>query len=153
LHLLLDTHLSFVDPRRCFRRFRSGAPPRSAIAAIELFVSAASAWEIARKSRLASCHALLPSPPIWPAVVEAQAYYRAPITFAQAQGGGSLAAPHKDPSTTYRCAGYDRLVILVSNSSGFLTPMRQTVWSNARGTVEAGGPPKKSPVDDNETIR
>lgn len=97
-------------------------PARSAIedAGNYVFVSAASAWEIATKIRIGK----LPGATVIAAdimgVVIAQGFGRLPISFEHGQAAGALPGPHKDP--------FDRMLIaqamldglvLVSNERNF----------------------------------
>lgn len=120
MRLLLDTH-AFL-----WWSLADASLPRRAYAAVEddlsnVFVSAASAWEITTKHRIGKL------PPraavIANDVVEAirlQGFAELPITMAHAQHAGAVAGAHKDP--------FDRMLIaqalledltLVSNETVF----------------------------------
>ena len=102
MRLLLDTH--------AFIWWIAGNPSLSATAQAaiddptnDVFVSAASAWEIATKHRIGK----LPDAAALAADVEAaiadQGFAALPITIRHAQLAGSLPGPHRDP--------FDRMLI------------------------------------------
>jgi PIN domain nuclease of toxin-antitoxin system len=102
VRLLLDTH--------AFIWWIAGNPSLSATAQAaiddptnDVFVSAASAWEIATKHRIGK----LPDAAALAADVEAaiadQGFAALPITIRHAQLAGSLPGPHRDP--------FDRMLI------------------------------------------
>ena len=95
--LLLDTHV-FLWWRADDRRLRTHA--RDAIATADVvFVSAASAWEVAIKRALGR----LQIPDTIEAGVLASGFERLPISFAHAEAAGQLPPHHADP--------FDRLLI------------------------------------------
>ncbi|HKX09648.1 MAG TPA: type II toxin-antitoxin system VapC family toxin [Stellaceae bacterium] len=107
------------------------ASARGAIAdeANEIFVSAASAWEIATKHRLGK----LPSAAALVAdiggAIAAQGFAELPISLAHAERAGALPGPHRDP--------FDRMLIaqamlddlvLVSNDTAFDAYGARRLW-------------------------
>lgn len=95
--LLLDTHVFLWwradDPRL-------GAPARAAIAEADVvFVSAATAWEVAIKSALGR----LRIPGTVAEGVAESGFERLPIDFAHAEAAGALPPLHRDP--------FDRLLV------------------------------------------
>lgn len=117
--LLLDTHALLwwlAGDRRLSKAARAAISDESN----EVFVSAASAWEIATKSRLGK----LPVPALAGAgmmrAITAQGFSELSITIAHADRAGSLPGEHRDP--------FDRMLIaqaqaeaipIVSNESVF----------------------------------
>ncbi len=119
MNLLLDTHVFLWwiagDPAL-------SGPARAAIGddSNTVFVSAASAWEIATRFRIGKFSGIAPIAADLAAVLDAQGFVPLPITFAHGQAAGALPGPLKDP--------FDRMLIaqamldsmvLVSNEQGF----------------------------------
>ena len=103
LNLLLDTH-AFLwwiagDEALSMRA-------RSAIEDADntVFVSAASAWEIATKYRIGKLPGAAAIVTDMAAVLTAQGFVRLPISFEHGQAAGALPGPHKDP--------FDRMLIV-----------------------------------------
>jgi len=118
VRLLLDTHAllwAATDPRRI---------PAAAFAALrdpdnERFVSAASAWEIATKTRLGKLigGALATD---FVADVRRQGFRVLPVGAQDAQDGGNLPGPHTDPFDRLLMAqALRRGLVLVSNEAAF----------------------------------
>jgi PIN domain nuclease of toxin-antitoxin system len=119
LDLLLDTH--------AFLWWVAGDAALSmrARSAIEdtgntVFVSAASAWEIATKFRVGKLPGAARIVADLSGVIVAQGFVSLPISFAHGQAAGALPGPHKDP--------FDRMLmaqamlddmVLVSNEQRF----------------------------------
>jgi PIN domain nuclease of toxin-antitoxin system len=94
-----------------------------------VFVSAATAWEIATKIRIGKLPGATTIAAGLADVVVGQGFVRLPITFAHAQAAGGLPGPHKDP--------FDRMLIaqamldgvaLVSNERLFDTYGVTRLW-------------------------
>lgn len=102
MRLLLDTHtfLWWLDGDR-----RLSRAARAAIAADQnvVFVSAASAWEIATKSRLGKLPGAENVAADVPACVSGQLFEPLDITLLHAQRAGRLPGHHRDP--------FDRMLI------------------------------------------
>ena len=102
MRLLLDTHtlLWWLDgDRRLSRRARTAlADDDNAI-----FVSAASAWELAAKARLGKLPGALDVATDVAGCLTRQGFLDLPITVHHAQRAGSLQIPHRDP--------FDRMLI------------------------------------------
>jgi PIN domain nuclease of toxin-antitoxin system len=102
VRLLLDTHtlLWWLDGDR--RLSRAG---RSAIAAEDnvVFVSAASAWELATKARLGKLPGAVDVATDVAGCLSRQGFLDLPITVVHAQRAGSLRIDHRDP--------FDRMLI------------------------------------------
>jgi PIN domain nuclease of toxin-antitoxin system len=117
LRLLLDTHALLWwladDPA-----LSAGARAAIAEPANLVFVSAASAWEIATKNRIGK----LPGAGLFSdrlgEIVAQEGFLELPISFAHADKAGSLPGAHRDP--------FDRMLIAQSVISGL------TLVSNER---------------------
>jgi PIN domain nuclease of toxin-antitoxin system len=128
LDLLLDTH--------AFLWWLAGdtalsTPARTAIeeTANTVFVSAASAWEIAAKFRIGKLPGAASIAADLTGVLAAQGFLRLPISFAHGQAAGALAGPHRDP--------FDRMLmaqamlddmVLVSNEQRFDSYGVRRLW-------------------------
>jgi PIN domain nuclease of toxin-antitoxin system len=128
MRLLLDTH--------AFLWWLDGDASLSLIAretiadeANEVFLSAASAWEITTKHRLGKLPGAALVAADVAACVAGQGFLELPITLAHAQIAGSLAGPRRDP--------FDRMLIaqamveslvLVSNELAFDAYGARRLW-------------------------
>jgi PIN domain nuclease of toxin-antitoxin system len=111
LHLLLDTH--------AFLWWLAGdaalsKPARTAIedAANVIFVSAASAWEIAAKVRIGKLPGAASIVADLAAVLANQGFVALPISFEHGQAAGSLPGPHTDP--------FDRMLVVQAMRDGMV---------------------------------
>lgn len=128
MRILLDTHallwwLAGDD--------RLSPPAQRAIAdeANEVFVSAASAWEIATKHRIGKLPGAGPLAVDFAREIQQQGFTPLPITLEHGQVAGALGGEHRDP--------FDRMLIaqareekmaLVSNESAFDASDVPRVW-------------------------
>lgn len=109
--LILDTHALlwwlFDDPHL-------SEPARQAIADPErrIWVSAASAWEIATKDRLGKLPEAGDVPHRLPHYLRKARFLELPITIEHSLRAGSLPGPHRDP--------FDRMLIAQSFTTGYL---------------------------------
>jgi PIN domain nuclease of toxin-antitoxin system len=94
-----------------------------------VFVSAASAWEIAAKFRIGKLPGVVAIADDLGAALEAQGFVPLPITFVHGQTAGSLPGPLKDPFDRMLIAQamLDRMV-LVSNEQGFGSYGVRRLW-------------------------
>jgi PIN domain nuclease of toxin-antitoxin system len=128
LNLLLDTHafLWWIAGDPALSR-----PARTAIGdeSNTVYVSAASAWEIATKFRIGKLPGVAAVAGNLAAVLGAQGFVPLPVAFAHGQAAGALPGPLKDP--------FDRMLIaqamldrmtLVSNERGFGVYGVQRLW-------------------------
>jgi PIN domain nuclease of toxin-antitoxin system len=96
LSLLLDTHVFLWwlddDPR-----LGGGARARIADPAAAVFVSAATAWEIAIKSGLGRLHLAEPAEDFVPREIERGGFRPLPVTVDHALAVRTLAPHHRDP--------------------------------------------------------
>jgi PIN domain nuclease of toxin-antitoxin system len=119
LKLLLDTHTliwwGLDDPRL-------GAAARDAIGAAdnEIFVSAASAMEIATKHRLGKLPQAERLARDFETMVAAMGFQPLSITIAHAQFAGNLVVPHKDP--------FDRLLMAQAILEGMPLASNEAVF-------------------------
>ena len=102
MRVLLDTHalLWWLAGDKSLSR-----PARTAIAdeENEIFVSAASAWEVATKHRIGKLPGAGPLAVDFAREVRQQGFAELPISFAHGQVAGSLPGEHRDP--------FDRMLI------------------------------------------
>ena len=114
MNLLLDTHvLIWWDEGR-----RLAAEARRAIAAADsVYVSAASAWEVAIKTRLGR---LRPIRTVEQAVDES-GFLELPVTFRHAERVGKLPPHHRDP--------FDRLLIAQADVEELTLVTRDAVFA------------------------
>ena len=102
MRLLLDTHtlLWWLDgDRRLSRRARTALGDEDNA----IFVSAASAWELATKARLGKLPGAIDVATDVAGCLARQGFLDLPITVHHAQRAGSLQIPHRDP--------FDRMLI------------------------------------------
>lgn len=113
MNLLLDTHvLIWWDEGR-----KLAAPARQAIEEADtVYVSAASAWEVAIKIGLGR---LRPARTVLEAVEES-GFRELPITFAHAERVAGLPAHHRDP--------FDRLLVAQAEAEGLTLVTRDPVF-------------------------
>jgi len=128
MRLLLDTH-TFLWAITGDKRLSRTAHALLSSFESEVFVSAASAWEISTKYRLGKLpetHSLMPG---IVGIVEQVGFHELPISLDHAQRAGSLAGTHNDP--------FDRMLIaqaqaenltLVSNERLFDSFGIRRVW-------------------------
>jgi PIN domain nuclease of toxin-antitoxin system len=119
VRLLLDTHALLwwlAGDERLSR------PARDAIgeAANEVFVSAASAWEITTKYRIGKLPTATHLASDIDAVLRSQGFQALPITIPHAQLAGMLPGPHRDPFDRMLVAqAQAERLVLVSNEEVF----------------------------------
>jgi len=115
LDLLLDTHalLWWLAGDTSL-----SVPARDAIGdpGNNVFVSAASAWEIATKFRIGKLPGAGSVISELADVVEAQGFVTLPISFAHGQMAGALPGPHRDP--------FDRMLVAqaIAHGAAVVTP-------------------------------
>ena len=119
MRLLLDTHALIW--------WLAGEPALSAdaTAAIidsenEVFVSAASAWEIATKYRVGRLPQAAALALDVPGALASQGFIELPITVRHGQAAGSLPGPHRDP--------FDRMLIAQATLAGLILVSNETVF-------------------------
>jgi PIN domain nuclease of toxin-antitoxin system len=119
VRLLLDTH--------AFLWWLAGdealsVPARTAIAdeSNEVFVSAATAWEIATKHRLGRLPGAAAIVADLDGAIADQSFTGLPITIQHGQVGGALPGPHRDPFDRMLMAqAMVESLVLVSNEASF----------------------------------
>ena len=107
------------------------APAREAIddARNDVFVSAASAWEIATKVRIGKLSGAVSIAADLAAVVASQGFVPLPITFAHGQIAGALPGPHRDPFDRMLVAqAMTESMVLVSNERQFNAYGVRCLW-------------------------
>lgn len=86
----------------------------------DVYVSAASAWEIATKHRLGKLAAAETLASDVAAAVAGQGFIELPITMRHAQAAGGLPGTHKDP--------FDRMLIAQASLENMVLVSRETVF-------------------------
>ena len=119
MNLLLDTH--------AFLWWIAGdaalsLPARDAIdnTGNAIFVSAASAWEIAAKVRIGKLSGAAAIAADLAAVLASQGFLSLPISFAHGQAAGALPGPRKDP--------FDRMLIAQAMQEGMALVSNETYF-------------------------
>ena len=116
MRLLLDTHVALwwhADDRRL-----RPAGRRAIGNAAEVWVSAASAWEVAIKSAMGR----LRSPGSFADAVAASGFRELPITFGHAAGAGALPGHHRDP--------FDRMLVAQAQVEGLTVVSHDDVFED-----------------------
>ncbi len=128
MKLLLDTHALIWwwtdDPQL-------PASARALIAdeALPVFVSAASAWEMATKHRLGRLGSVSAALPRFNALVQADGFGHLPITWQHALKAGGHAAEHRDPFDRMLAAQADlEGLTLVTRDEAFAQFGTRTAW-------------------------
>ena len=118
MRLLLDTH--------AFLWWAEDSPrlPRSARRAIQddndVFVSAATAWEVTTKHRLGKLRGADLIASDIPGAIAAQGFQELPLSVADAARAGALPGPHRDPFDRMLIAqALARDLVLISNDAAF----------------------------------
>jgi PIN domain nuclease of toxin-antitoxin system len=121
VRLLLDTH--------AFLWWLAGDPSLSSTAqsaigdqSNEIFVSAASAWEIAIKHRLGRLSDAAALAADIAAGLTGQGFIELPIAIRHAQAAGALLGPHKDP--------FDRMLIAQAAIESMTLVSKETVFDS-----------------------
>jgi PIN domain nuclease of toxin-antitoxin system len=109
VRLLLDTH-AFLWWLEGNRRLSQKARRAVAEPATEVFVSAASAWEIATKFRLGKLPGAAAIVDDIAGAVASQAFSSLFVTIVHAQRAGTLTGAHRDP--------FDRMLIAQAQTEG-----------------------------------
>ena len=119
MRLLLDTHALIW--------WLAGDPSLSADAKAaivnpenEVFVSAASAWEIATKSRIGRLPQAAALSLDVSGALASQGFIELPITVLHGQAAGSLPGPHRDP--------FDRMLIAQATFAGLVLVSNETLF-------------------------
>jgi PIN domain nuclease of toxin-antitoxin system len=117
--LLLDTHAFLwwlAGERKLSRRARAAieAPDE------EVFVSAASAWEIATKHRIGKLPGVAAIVQDLSGVIASQAFASLPISVVHAQRAGLLAGAHRDP--------FDRMLIAQARSEDLVLVSNERIF-------------------------
>jgi PIN domain nuclease of toxin-antitoxin system len=119
VRLLLDTHALLwwlAGNRRLSRKARDAIGD----VATRVFVSAASAWEIATKFRLGKLPGAAAIAGDIAGVVASQAFSPLAVTLQHAQRAGALAGKHRDP--------FDRMLIAQAQSEGLTLVTNEAVF-------------------------
>ena len=125
MRLLLDTHafLWWLDgDRRMSRKARALVADNDN----EVFLSAASVWEITTKARLGRLPRALAVAADVPAAMASQGFAPLSITTAHAQRAGSLPGSHRDP--------FDRMLVAQADLEGLPIVSIDAVFEEYRVT-------------------
>lgn len=128
MRALLDTHVLlwwFTDDARL------SAAARATIAdeANEIFVSAASAWEIATKVRLGKLESVPEAAVRFVELVDADGFAHLPMTHLHALRAGAYAHPHRDPFDRMLAAQSEiESLVLVTRDPAFASFDTRTLW-------------------------
>lgn len=117
--LLLDTHALLwwiAGDAHLSRAARRAIADESAT----VFVSAASAWEVATKVRLGKLSDPFGVSDALGAHVAAQGFHELPITLQHGRRAGNLPGPHKDP--------FDRMLIAQALGDGLTVVSNETIF-------------------------
>jgi PIN domain nuclease of toxin-antitoxin system len=130
VRLLLDTHTVLWwftnDPQL-------SAPARQAVAdeGNEVFVSAASAWEIATKQRLGRLPGVPEVARRFPELVAADGFTHLPVTYLHGLRAGGYEISHRDPFDRMLAAQSDlESLILVTRDPAFEVFRIRTLWES-----------------------
>jgi len=119
MRLLLDTH-SLLWWLAGDAALSTTARAAIADSANEVFVSAASAWEIGTKHRIGKLPGVGPLVAAFPAAIADQGFQPLPITLRHGQLAGTLPGPHRDP--------FDRMLIAQSMLEDLVLVSNETVF-------------------------
>jgi PIN domain nuclease of toxin-antitoxin system len=123
VRLLLDTHafLWWLDGDR---RMRPKARALVADEGNEVYVSAASVWEITTKARIGKLPGAIAVAADVPAAIRSQGFTPLSMSVAHAQRAGSLPGPHRDP--------FDRMLIAQAAIEGLTVLSVDPVFDDYR---------------------
>lgn len=119
--LLLDTHAFvwwLVGDSKLSRRARTAITDQDEV----VFVSAASAWELATKFRLGKLPNLTAIVKDLPAAIASQSFVELGVTVAHAQRAGGLVGDHRDP--------FDRMLIAQAQAEGLVLVSNEQLFDD-----------------------
>ncbi len=128
MRLLLDTHALLWwlagDVKQLSRRARAAIADEDSV----VFISAASAWEVATKQRIGKLDAVILTGQM-DAVILQQAFVALPISVEHAERAGALRGAHRDPFDRMLIAqAVAEQLVLVSNEAVFDSYGVQRLW-------------------------
>lgn len=128
MRVLLDTHALlwwFTDDPRLPETVRQVIANEGN----EIFVSAASAWEIATKHRLGKLRGLPELPSRFPELVAADGFAHLPMTYLHSLRAGGYASAHRDPFDRMLAAQSDlESLALITRDPAFKELGARTLW-------------------------
>lgn len=128
MRVLLDTHVLlwwFTDDIKLPETIRQMIADEDN----EIFVSAASAWEIATKHRLGKLKGLPELPSRFPELIAADGFAHLPITYLHSLRAGGYPTQHRDPFDRMLAAQSDlECLALVSRDPAFKEFGTRTLW-------------------------
>jgi PIN domain nuclease of toxin-antitoxin system len=128
MRLLLDTHALlwwFTDDERLSARIRALIADEK----YEIFVSAASAWEIATKQRIGKLDEVPEAASRFTELVAADGFIHLPITHLHSLRAGGYEVAHSDPFDRMLAAQSElESLALVTRDSAFKAFGNETIW-------------------------
>jgi len=128
MKLLLDTHALlwwFTDDPRLSQRAREALQDETN----EIFVSAASAWEIATKQRLGKLIGLPDPAGHFAALVDADGFQHLSVSFRHSLRAGGYDVPHRDPFDRMLAAQSEiESLPLVTRDAAFVSFGTRVFW-------------------------
>lgn len=119
MHILLDTH-ALLWWLAGDRQLSPAALDAIADSANDVFVSAASAWEVSTKHRLGKLPIAGPLAVDFGREMRAQGFEELPVTWAHAQVAGALVGEHRDP--------FDRMLIAQAREEKMALVSREMIF-------------------------
>ncbi len=128
MRLLLDTHALLWwftdDPRLSVRAREAILDERNTI-----YVSAASAWEIATKQRIGKLNGVPEATQFFPVLVAADGFINLAITYVHSLRAGAYTVPHRDPFDRMLAAQSEiEMCALVTQDPAFEAFLCHTFW-------------------------
>ena len=121
MRLLVDTH-TFLWAITGDRRLSTRAQAALASFDSEVFVSAASAWEIATKYRLGKLPEAESFSGSIQRIVEQIGFHELPVSIEHAQRAGSMPGEHRDP--------FDRMLIAQAHAEGLVVVSNERLFDS-----------------------
>lgn len=128
MRLLLDTHAllwwSTDDPKLSVRAREAILDERNTI-----YVSSASAWEIATKQRIGKLNGVPEVTQFFPELVAADGFINLAITYVHSLRAGAYTVPHRDPFDRMLAAQSEiEMCALVTQDPAFEAFLCHTFW-------------------------
>ena len=128
MRLLLDTHALlwwFTDDERLSRTAHEAISNTEK----QIYVSAASAWEIATKQRIGKLHSVPEATVRFPELVIADGFLHLPVNYLHGLRAGSYRVSHRDPFDRMLAAQSElERMTLVTKDPAFALFSIETLW-------------------------
>lgn len=121
MQALLDTH-ALIWWLAGDRRLAKAAQAAIAEEANEIFVSAATGWEIATKVRIGKLPSVAPVAGKLPSVIAMHGFKELPVSLTEGERAGLLPGDHRDP--------FDRMLIAQAQVHGLTLISNEKVFDN-----------------------